>query len=54
MNNEANSGEGGERTAKIEEIKARRPDAFRIRERRTDGGCFCKKNSESVALICTV
>ena len=40
----ANSGPDGVRTKAIQEILARRPDAFERREKKTDDGCACKKN----------
>lgn len=44
LNTVENSGPLGLRTAAIETILSRRPDAFDVRVKKTDQGCSCKKN----------
>ncbi|KAL3765873.1 hypothetical protein ACHAW5_002106 [Stephanodiscus triporus] len=43
-NTKANAGPGGVRHKAVEEVKKRRPDAFKPRTRDADEGCRCKKN----------
>jgi hypothetical protein len=44
QNTVENSGPTGARTIAIESILERRPDAFEARQKKSGGGCSCKKN----------
>jgi hypothetical protein len=44
LNTPAESGKNGRRTAAIQNILDRRPDAFDVRVKKIGQGCSCKKN----------